>query len=102
MMRLLSIKVHKTPKETLLAVCDLEILGRKFSEGEKRIEVYRSFYGGSLVDESNLAEYFKGATIVNLVGERSVKKAIELGYVSSDRVLKIGETVHAQFATMHD
>lgn len=102
MIPLLSVKIHQTQKETLLAVCDLEILGSRFTDGEKRIEVYRSFYGGTQVEENSLAEYLKSATIVNLVGERSVKKAIELGYVNSDRVLKIGDTLHAQFATMRE
>lgn len=101
-MPLLSIKLHKTPKENLLAVCDLEILGGKFSDGEKRIEVYRSFYGGDVIDENSLSDHLRNATIVNLVGERAVGKAIELGYVNSDRVLRIGNTLHAQFATMHE
>ncbi len=88
------------PKETILAVCDEEILGRKFADGEKRIEVYGSFYGDRSIEEESLAAYMEEATIVNIVGTRAVQKAIDLGYVDKDRVLKIGETVHAQFATL--
>ncbi|MBX8635267.1 MAG: DUF424 family protein [Thermoplasmata archaeon] len=95
-----SIKIHRMPKETILAVCDEEILGMKFSDGEKRIEVYGSFYGGRSIEEESLARYMEEATIVNLVGIRAVRKAIELDYVDEDRVLKIGETVHAQFAVL--
>lgn len=99
-MQLLSVKIHRTQRETILAVCDLEILGGRFSDDEKRIEVYRSFYGERTIDESELLSYIQMATIVNLVGPRAVGKALELGYVDERRVLKIGDTVHAQIATM--
>jgi len=97
---LFSIKIHKMPKETILAVCDSEILGCKFSDGEKRIEVYRSFYGEKEIAEENLEKYLVNATIVNLVGQRAVSLAISLGYVDPERILTIGDTVHAQFAVL--
>jgi hypothetical protein len=97
---LLSIKIHQMPKETILAVCDSEILGCKFLDGEKRIEVYRSFYGGKEIAEEKLENYLASATIVNLVGQRAVSLAVSLGYVDPGRILKIGNTVHAQFAVI--
>ncbi len=88
------------PREIILAVCDEEILGMKFIDGEKRIEVYTSFYGDRSIDEESFAGYMEEATIVNIVGVRAVQKAIDLGYVDADRVLRIGDTLHAQFATL--
>ena len=95
-----SIKIHRMPEETILAVCDEEILGVKFADGEKRIEVYGSFYGDLSIEEEKLALFMEQATIVNIVGKRAVQKAIDLGYVDGDRVLRIGETLHAQFAML--
>lgn len=100
MVFLLSLKVHRARKETIVAACDAEILGGKFQDGEKRIEVYRSFYGDIMIEEAELGTYLQGATIINLVGERAVGAAIQLGYVDPERVLKIGATVHAQAATI--
>ncbi len=97
---MLSLKIHKAKGETIVAVCDLEVLGCKFLDGEKRIEVYRSFYGDRVIEEGELDRYLGEATIINLVGKRVVDMAIKLGYVSQDRVLTIGETVHAQAATL--
>lgn len=97
---MLSLKIHKTRGEIMVAACDLEILGRKFSEGDRRIEVYSSFYKERVIGEEELGNFLLNATIANLVGQRAVGKAIELGYVDEGRVLKIGETVHAQFATI--
>ncbi len=99
-MTLLSLKIHRSQRETVVAVCDSEILGMKFHDDGRRIEVYSSFYGGSLIREEELEGYLKASTIMNLVGRRTVGLAITLGYVDPDRVLTIGETVHAQGATM--
>ncbi len=97
---MLSLKVHKTRREIIVAACDIELLGQKFSEGEKRFEVYKSFYGDTAIDEGELGAYLQMATIINLVGERAVEKAIQLGYVDPEKVLRIGAAVHAQAATI--
>ena len=86
--------------EIIVAVCDIELLGEKFREGEKRIEIYKSFYGGTAIEEDELKAYLEMATIINLVGERAVEKAIQLGYVDPEKVLRIGAAVHAQAATI--
>ena len=92
--------MHKTRREIIVAACDIELLGQKFSEGEKRLEVYKSFYGDTAIDEGELGAYLQMATIINLVGERAVEKAIQLGYVDPEKVLRIGAAVHAQAATI--
>ncbi len=92
--------MHKTRREIIVAACDIELLGQKFSEGEKRFEVYKSFYGDTAIDEGELGAYLQMATIINLVGERAVEKAIQLGYVDPEKVLRIGAAVHAQAATI--
>ncbi|MBU7032851.1 MAG: DUF424 family protein, partial [Theionarchaea archaeon] len=40
------------------------------------------------------------ATILNLVGTRIVGKAVELGLISPENILKIGKTVHAQMVRL--
>jgi len=99
-MRLLYVKLHRVQREVILAVCDAELLGKHFSDADKHIDVLPSFYGGYEVGEEELGKLISGATIVNLVGRRAVALAIDLGVVDSERVLNIGETVHAQFAVL--
>ena len=94
------IKIIETPKEIVVAVCDEDILGKKFEEGEIFIEVLESFYRGELMNSSECVECMKKATILNLVGMNIVGMAIELGFIDEKRVLKIGKTLHAQMAFM--
>ncbi len=92
------IKFHKMGEEVILAACDKELLGKKFKEGIVVLYVKESFYKGELVDEEGLKNAMKYATIMNLVGERCVKIAIEEGYVDEDMVLYVEGVPHAQMA----
>ena len=95
------VKVYRVQGEVVVAACDEELLGKTFREGELKLEVKERFYRGELLDESALEPLLEEATIANLVGERCVSKAIELGYVGEDRVLRVEGVPHAQMARMN-
>jgi len=94
------VKIYRVQGEILLAACDENLLGKTFREGELKLEVKERFYKGELRDIEDLERLLDEATIANLVGEKCVSKAIELGYVSEDRVLYIQGVPHAQMAKM--
>lgn len=94
------VKVYRVQGEVLLAACDEELLGKTFREGEIKLEVKERFYKGELVGEEKLESLLEEATIANLTGERCVSKAVELGYVDPERVLRVQGVPHAQMARM--
>jgi len=94
------VKVYRVQGEILLAACDEELVGKTFREGELKLEVKERFYKGELVEVDALGRLLDEATIANLVGERCVNKAIELGYVDKERVLYIQGVPHAQMAKL--
>ncbi len=96
------VKLHPAGRDMILAVCDMELLERTFEEGDLRITVYRHFYGGVAVAEEGLEEHMRSATILNLVGERCVKKAVELGWVDPENIIRIRGIPHAQAAVLFD
>lgn len=93
-------KVHRHPEEVILAVCDEEILGQTFSEGDLRITVGEGFYGGDIIEEEELRTRLGTFTIINLVGNRVVDLAIAEGIVDPDAVMVIGGVKHAQAVTL--
>ncbi|MDH5685866.1 MAG: DUF424 family protein, partial [Hadesarchaea archaeon] len=42
-----SLRVVRTQGEVLVVVCDPELLGKKFKQGELKLEVKESFYRGT-------------------------------------------------------
>jgi len=90
----LRVHFYRTRGEMVLAVCDDELLGRTLSEGRMRLAV-NEFYDGETVEEDLLPALLAQATNVNLVGDRCVQIAIDLGYVESDGVITIEGVPHA-------
>ncbi|MCW8965223.1 MAG: DUF424 family protein [Candidatus Pacearchaeota archaeon] len=77
----------------VVAVCDSDLLGKYFEEGDLQLDVKESFYKGEEVsyDEavkiiSNMAN--EDATF-NIVGKESVRAGIEAGIISKEDVKEI-------------
>ena len=51
------VKVHETPNGKLIAVCDEELLGKRYEEGNKELDLvrYSDFYRGEREDEDVFA-----------------------------------------------
>lgn len=83
-------------KCTLLAACDAELLGKTLKEGKITFHVREKFYKGPKVTVEEALELIKQSTIVNMIGQKIVKKAIERGFVHPEAVLMIEGIPHAQ------
>ena len=90
------VRMHKGRDDIILAACDEEVIGKTFKGDGMRITVSEDFYNGELVPEEVFIERMRSATIMNLVGERTIALAVENGHVHENCVLQIGETKHAQ------
>jgi len=94
------VNVRKWGRCVLLATCDAELLGKILREGKIVFEVREEFYKGSKVSVDEAIDLMKQSTIVNMVGQNIVEKAIERGLVHPEAVLKISGVPHAQIVKM--
>jgi len=97
---MISIKVYKQGNDTLLAACDEKLIGKKFEEGKYYLDVSEAFYKGDKISKDSLKKILRDATIANLVGEETIKCAIELGLVDPSCIIKIKGIPHAQMVRM--
>ena len=88
---------RSTDQGLLVTACDPEVLGETFEDGDVSLEVTEEFYGGDEVAAETVIERLSQASIANLVGREVVELAIEEGLVDEERVLDIGDTLHAQY-----
>jgi hypothetical protein len=86
-----------TDQGLLVTVCDQDILGETFEDGEVSLTVTEEFYGGEIVETETVIETLGRASVANIVGTDAVTLAIEEGFVNEERVLEIDGTQHAQF-----
>lgn len=89
-------KKYDTDGHVIVAVCDSNILGKKFKEGKLVLKLDESFYKGEKVGETDVKEALLSASIANIAGERSIACAVECGCIDPDSVIFIDGIPHAQ------
>jgi len=86
------IKIHKSLR-TVIAICDSDLIGKKFEDKKRQLDVRENFYKDREVDKKGLIEIIKRQSIedasFNIVGKESIQIALELGIIKSEGVHKI-------------
>lgn len=90
------IKKYDTEGQTIIAVCDKNIIGKKFKEGKLVLKLDSSFYKGDEADETEVKDALSSATIANVAGEKAIACAVECGCIDPDAVIFIEGIPHAQ------
>lgn len=96
----LLLNVRDTEKGRLVSVCDADLLGETFEEGDLSLSVNADFYDGEAADEQTIVENLANCTTANIVGTEAVELAVEHGLIEEDKVLDIDGTRHAQLLWM--
>lgn len=84
----------------LLAICDADTLGKTLRHGKIDFQIREEFYKGSLVSLEEAIGLIQQSTVINMVGRRIVKKALEEGLVHPDAILEIEGIPHAQIVKL--
>jgi hypothetical protein len=85
-------KIHHSYRN-VFAVCDSNLIGKKFEEGKMQLEVRENFFKEkeSSYEEvvSMMKMQLKDYATFNIVGEESVKAALEAGIICQEGIGKI-------------
>ncbi|MCS3922964.1 DUF424 domain-containing protein [Methanosalsum natronophilum] len=90
------LKIHRSEREILVAVCDKEILGAKLVDGSFAVKLNEEFYKGDLVDENVVIDALKSATTANIFGEKAINCAIKCKVINQNNIIEIDGVPHAQ------
>ena len=84
------IKIHKAYRE-IVAVCDNDLLGKVFEEGNKVLDIRENFFKGEEISEAKLTEMLKELSSAcdatfNIVGKKSIDCAIKSGIIDKSGI----------------
>lgn len=99
---MVTVKIHKREGRVIAAVCDTELLGKKFEEGKLQLDLTGDFYKGEEKDSSEAGDLIRTADHVNLVGKDSVKLGIQKGIIDEQNVKIVDGVPHAQAVVVHE
>lgn len=92
-------KLYRTKQDTVVAICDENILGKKITHTKMNmsVEVKKDFYGGVIINDDQAVKLMNDATIGNLIGTEIVKLAEKNGFITKENIILIDGIPHAQF-----
>lgn len=86
------LNIIKTYRD-IIAICDAELLGKVFEQGDFQLDVKESFFKGDIVSEEKAIKIMQDMTqedaTFNIIGEKSVSAALKSGIISEDVIKKI-------------
>ena len=83
-----SVRIADYQKNTMVNMCDAELMGKSVVDGELKIHISERYYGEQLVDKDEAMSFLKSASMMNLVGKDTISLAIGLG-LGSESGIKI-------------
>ncbi|MDE0091278.1 MAG: DUF424 family protein [Thaumarchaeota archaeon] len=81
-----SARVSEYQGNMMLNMCDAELLGRSIGqEGDDHtMHISEEYYGGEIISREKASRLLMDSSIINMVGEKAVSLATELGVGSRD------------------
>ena len=86
------LKIHKSYRD-VVALCDADLIGKSFEEGNKVLDCRENFYKDKKVDLNEAMRVLRKESdedaTFNIVGEKSIQAAIESGLITKDEVARV-------------
>ena len=97
------VKVHKNPEgRIVLAICDNELIRKKFVEGDLQLDLTGDFYRGEEKSEDEIKAMIKEANVINAVGEESIKFLKKIKLVDEDKIITVAGVPHAEVVIVRE
>lgn len=91
------VKTHKTPQgQKILAICDPNLLGKKFTQDGLQLDPTSDFYKGEEKSEAEILELIKDAYVINAVGKGCINFLLEHNLIEKENIITIAGIPHAQ------
>jgi hypothetical protein len=89
-------KLHSVQGQNILAICDPELIGKKFVWGDLEILVSKGFYEGEHVPIDVMERTAHQCTSINAIGKTCVKALLKAGLVEKEAIVYINDIPHCQ------
>ncbi len=93
-------KTHKQGSDVIVAMCDADIVGKTFREGQFKLHLSTEFYDGARLSIEEGFARINQATMLNLAGSKVVEQAVKAGVVHREAVIRISGVPHAMWVKL--
>ena len=83
-----AVRTTNYQNQSMLNICDAEILGKKIIEGELTMNISENYYGERFVEREEAETLLKTSSIINMAGKETISLSLKLG-IGSENAVKI-------------
>lgn len=73
----------------MLNICDAELVGRRFQKSDLTINISKSYFAERIVEENEAKQLLKNASIINMVGKKTIALSVKIGIGTTKGVKEI-------------
>jgi len=84
-----SIRLTGYQENTMLNICDVDLVGKKISENNLQVDISKNYYGKEIVEKNEAENLLKNSSIINMVGKEIISLSMNLGIGSEKGIKKI-------------
>ena len=86
------VKIHASYRETI-AICDSNLIGKAFQEGNKQVIISENFFKGDEKSEAEVLAIIESGSsedcTFNIVGKESTRTALKAGIIKPEGITRI-------------
>lgn len=94
------LKVHESKEGYVCAICDKDVLGKKFEEGDLVLDVRESFYGGQSATADEIVIAIIESRTSNIVGNGIVAELVKRKVIGENSAITVSGVKHVQIFRM--
>ncbi len=83
-----SVRTNNYQQQSMLNICDADLLGKKIIENDLTIHISENYYGERFVEKDEAESLLKNSSIINMAGKETVSLSLKLG-IGSENAVKI-------------
>ena len=84
-----SVRLTGYQENTMLNICDVDLVGKKISEKNLQVDISKNYYGKEIVEKNEAENLLKNSSVINMVGEEIISLSMNLGIGSEKGIKKI-------------
>jgi len=90
------VKVHRAGMGEVICLCDADLIGKKFEQGDKQLDVTESFYKSEEIPKKKMLTLTQTSRNLGITGKESIAFTIKHHIIEKESVIIIQGIPHAQ------
>lgn len=82
----MNIKIYKSQDSEIVVLCDKDLIGKRFEEGEIVLDIDTKYYSGQDTPEEEVSRILHDAINITIVGEKSIDFALSLKIIRKEDI----------------